>query len=136
MKNLLLLVIISGCFIVFSCKEKESDRFKFLTDTTWRTDSLLVNGIDATGPGGLLEDFIGDTKFNKDGTGSFGEYTGIWRFSAEETKLVIETDSLPLPIIADIKELTSNSLKLTTALPNPANPLGSPLNIRMTFKPK
>lgn len=135
MKNVLLMVIISGCFFVFSCKEKESDRFKFLTETTWSPDSLLVNGVDATLPGGLLENFVGDTKFNKDGTGSFGTYEGTWRFSAEETKLVIETDSLPLPIIADIKELTSMSLKLTTALPNPLNPM-SPFNIRMTFKAK
>lgn len=135
MKNLILFVIISSCFAVFSCKDKESDNFKFLTENTWVTDSLLVNGVDATGPGGLLENFLGDTKFNKDGTGSFGAYEGTWRFNLNETKLVIETDSLPLPITADIKELTSSSLKLTTVFPNPLN-LQDLLKIRMTFKAK
>jgi hypothetical protein len=135
MKNLLLFVIISGCFVVFSCKKKESDRFKFLTSPIWVADSLLANGVDATGPGGILSSFIGDAKFNTDGTGYFGSYTGTWRFNSDETKLVIETDSLPIPVVADIKELTSSSLKVTTVLPNPLDPL-SPFNIRMTFKPK
>ncbi len=135
MKNLLLLVIITGSFVVFSCKAKESDRFRFLTDPIWVTDSLLVNGVDATGPGGLLTNFLGDTKFNSDGTGYFGDYEGTWRFNTDETKLVIETDSLPIPVIADIKELTSTSLKLTAPLPNLTDPL-HPFKIRMTFKPK
>ena len=135
MKNLVLLLIISGCFAVFSCKEKESDRFSLLTDPIWVPDSLLANGINAGGPGGLLERFMGDVKFNKDGTGYFGDYTGTWMFSSNETELVISSDSIPIPIIADIKELTSISLKLTTVLPNQANPQ-NPYNIRMTFKAK
>jgi len=135
MKNLLLFVVISGCFLAFSCKSKESDRFKFLTGPIWVADSLIANGVDATGPGGILESFIGDAKFNTDGSGYFGSYEGTWRFNSDETKLVIETDSLPIPVIADIKELTSTSLKVTTVLPNPLDPL-SPFNIRMTFKPK
>jgi hypothetical protein len=135
MKNLVLLLIITGCFAVFSCKEKESERFRLLTDPIWRTDSLLVNGVDATGPGGILTDFLGDTKFNTDGTGYFGDYTGTWMFTSDETELVITSDSLPIPVIADIKELTSVSLKLTTLMPNP-NDLTQTYNIRMTFKVK
>jgi hypothetical protein len=135
MKNVALLLIISGCFFVFSCKEKESERFGFLTDPIWVTDSLIANGVNAGGPGGVLAKFLGDAKFEKDGTGYFGKYTGTWRFNADETELVISSDSIPIPVIADIKELTSVSLKLTTVMPNP-NDLTNPYNIRMTFKAK
>lgn len=135
MKNILLFIVIVICFTVFACEKKESERFRLLTGPVWAADSLLANGVDATGPGELLADFSGDAKFQKDGTGTFGEYTGTWRFNSDETQLVIETDSLPIPVITDIKELTSKSLKVTTVLPNLINPL-SPYNIRMTFKAK
>lgn len=136
MKNILLFLTIAGFFWFASCeKDKESDNFKNLTGRTWLSDSLLVNGVDASGIGGLLEDFKGDVKFNEDGTGTFGNYTGEWLFGLNETQLIISSDSLPLPITANIKELTSTSLKITTNFPNPLVP-GSTLNIRMTFKPK
>lgn len=135
MKNIVLLAVIAGCFFAFSCGEKESERFKFLTDPIWRPDSLLANGVDASGPGGILADFLGDAKFNKDGTGYFGQYTGTWKFNIGETELIIASDSLPIPVVADIVELTSMSLKLTTILPNPQD-IQNPFNIRMTFKPK
>lgn len=135
MKNVVMLLIITGCFAAFSCSKKETDRFTLLTDPIWAPDSLLANGVNAGGPGGLLEKFMGDAKFNKDGTGYFGDYTGTWMFSADQTELVINSDSIPVPIIADIKELTSISLKLTTVLPNPVDLL-HPYNIRMTFKAK
>jgi hypothetical protein len=106
-----------------------------LSEPTWLTDSLLANGVDASVPGGVLEKFKGEAKFNEDGTGNFGKYTGTWRFNPEETQLTIITDSLPLPIIADIKELTEISLKITTVVPNPLDQL-NPFNIRMTFKAK
>jgi hypothetical protein len=112
MRNFLLLLIFSGCLATFSCKEKESERFSFLTGVTWVTDSLIANGQDASHPGQLLADFKGEAKFNKDGTGSFGNYTGEWNFSSNETQLVIKSASLAIPVIADIKELTSISLSL------------------------
>jgi hypothetical protein len=74
-------------------------------------------------------------KFNTNGTGSFGSYTGSWQFANNESELIIVTDSLPIPITAQIKELTSTSLKLTTALITPTPPY-TPLSIRMTFKAK
>ena len=135
MKNLFLLLAITGCFTVFSCKDKESERFRLLTDPVWRTDSLVANGVDASGAGGILEDFVGDVKFAKDGTGNFGDYEGTWMFNIGETQLIIESDSLPITVIADIIELTSASLKLKTKFPNPLDLL-NPINIRMTFKPK
>lgn len=135
MKNLLLVGMITCCFFAFSCKDKESDRFKFLTENVWAPDSLVANGVDASGPGGILESFVGDATFNKDGTGTFGSYVGTWRFNVDETKIVIETESLAIPVTANIAELTSTSLKLTTVLPNP-NDLQNPFNIRMTFKAK
>jgi hypothetical protein len=136
MKNLALLLIVSGCFYFSSCKkDSESDAFKYLTGTVWVSDSLVANGVDASGPGGLLENFKGDVKFNKDLTGSFGSYIGTWRFSFNETQIVITTSSLPVPLTTQIVELTSVSLKITTSYPNPINP-NAPINIRMTFKPK
>lgn len=134
MKKLLLFVI-TGLIVLFSCKEKESERFQLLTDHIWRTDSLLANGVDASGPGGILEDFVGDVRFEKDGKGYFGTYQGTWMFNAGETQLIIESDELQIPIVADIIELTAMSLKIKTKFPNPAD-LQNPINIRMTFKPK
>ena len=58
MKNFGLLLIITGCFFISSCKkDSQSEKFKLLTGPTWTTDSLLANGIDASGPGGILEIF-------------------------------------------------------------------------------
>lgn len=136
MKNIIMLLIISGVFIAYSCeKDDRSERFKLLTEPAWATDSLLANGVDASGAGGLLEKFKGDAKFKEDGTGNFGKYSGTWRFNTEETQLTIVTDSMPLPIIADIKELTAISLKITTLVPNPLDQY-NPFKIRMTFKAK
>ncbi len=135
MKHLLILLVFAGCFFSSCKKDSQSDRFKFLTGPVWTSDSLLANGIDASGTGGFLENFKGDAKFYTDGTGNFGNYTGTWRFASAETQLVIMTDSLPVPLTANIAELTSISLKVTTSYPNILN-LASPINIRMTFKAK
>jgi hypothetical protein len=136
MKNLTLLLIISGCFLIFSCvKESKSETFKLLTGPVWASDSLLVNGVDAGYAGGMLDIFKGDAKFNTDGTGYFGKYSGNWRFAYNETEIIIVQDSLLLPITTKIAELTAISLKITTTYPNTINP-ASPFFIRMTFKAK
>jgi hypothetical protein len=134
MKNIVLFFAICLTFAIFSCnKENDSERFKLLTGVTWVSDSLLVNGFDASGPGGLLEDFKGDVKFNADYSGTFGNYDGTWRFAFDETEIVISSDSLLLPITAVIRELTESSLKVTTSYQIPP---ADPINIRMTFKAK
>lgn len=134
MKNITLLTIILCSFLIFSCKEEsQSERFKLLTGPVWESDSLLANGADASGPGGILENFKGDAKFNEDYTGYFGVYTGTWRFAFDETQIVIETESLPIPITAIIAELNESSLKITTTYQVPP---ADPINIRMTFKAK
>jgi hypothetical protein len=136
MRNIVLLLIIAGIFAAASCsKDDRSERFKLLTAPIWATDTLMANGVDASGHGGILEKFKGDAKFNEDGSGYFGVYTGQWRFNVDETQITIITDSLPLPIISNIKELTKTSLKITTVVPNPLDQL-NPFNIRMTFKAK
>jgi len=106
-----------------------------LTGPVWASDSLLANGIDASGESGLLKNFKGDAKFNEDGSGYFGIYKGTWRFSYNETQIVITTDSLPLPLTTKIAELTSASLKITTTYSTPLNPT-VPVNLRLTFKAK
>ena len=134
MKNIVLALVTICSFLIFSCsKNSQSASFKLLTGPVWQSDSLLVNGVDAGGPGGLLENFNGDIKFNTDYTGTFGSYTGTWRFAFNETQIVISSDSLPLPLTAVINELTQSSLKITTSYQLP--PAGS-INIRMTFKAK
>jgi len=136
MKKIAFLLFISVTVMAASCtKETVSDRFTLLTGHIWRTDSLLAGGVNASGTGQLLEKFAGDIKFNEDGTGYFGQYTGTWRFVYDETSIVLETTELPVPLTALIKELTATSLKLTTNYPNITDP-ANPLKIRMTFKPK
>lgn len=136
MKNLALLLIISGFCVVFGCKkETKSEQFLLLTGPVWASDSLLAEGIDASRPGQMLAKFAGDIKFREDGSGYFGQYTGKWRFAFSETELVIESDSLQVPLTTKIAELTKKSLKLTTSYPNLLNPT-NPIDIRMTFKAK
>jgi hypothetical protein len=136
MKNLALFLIISGFLIASSCKkDSNSESFNLLTGTVWVSDSLLANGIDASGAGGLLEDFKGEARFNEDLTGQFGNYTGTWRFTSNETQIVITSDDLILPLTVKIAELTKTSLKVTTSFPNLTDPQ-NPYNLRMTFKAK
>ena len=123
-------------FLFSSCKkDSQSEQSKLLTGPIWASDSLLANKVDARGPGGMLADFNGEVKFNEDGTGNFGIYSGTWRFAYNETQIVITTDALPLPLTTKIAELTKTSLKITTSYPNLLNP-SAPINIRMTFKAK
>lgn len=134
MKNLALLLIVAGFIYCSSCtKDSQSESFKFLTGPVWASDSLLANGIDASGPAGMLVNFLGNAKFNPDGTGYFGVYTGTWRFAYNETQIIITTESLPVPLTTKIAELTKISLKVTTSYPNLLNP-AAPILIRMTFK--
>jgi hypothetical protein len=136
MKNATYLLIISIIVVFFACgKKNESERFNLLTSHAWTSDSLLAEGIDVSGPGQLLEKFKGDAEFRKDGSGNFGKYTGTWRFAYDETSLVIDSDSLQVPLTVNIVELTKASLKVITSYPNPLN-LSNPYDIRMTFKAK
>jgi hypothetical protein len=136
MKNLILSVMILGIILSTGCKkDSTSERFKMLTGTVWTTESLLANGIDASGPGQLLEKFKGDAEFREDGTGYFGLYTGTWYFAFQETEIVIQTDSLPIPLTALIDQLTASLLKITTSVTTAQNP-SVPVNIEMTFKAK
>lgn len=136
LNNLLLLGLIAITLALTNCsKEDENDLFKFLTTPLWRTDSLLANGVDASQPGQLLAKFKGDAKFKVDGTGTFGIYTGTWWFTENRTQIIINTDSLPLPLTSKIVELTASSFKITTGVPDLIGGTGI-INLRMTFKAK
>jgi hypothetical protein len=136
MKRVLLLIITGLTLILWACnKDTESEKFRLLTAHIWTSDSLLAEGVDASGPGQILEKFKGDAKFNKDYTGYFGKYTGTWKFAYDETNIVIDSDSLQVAITTNIVLLNEVSLKVTTAYPNVLNP-SNPLDIRMTFKAK
>src|SRR5665648_641327 len=116
MKKTAILLFVTLLLMASACKkETQSERFLLLTAHTWITDSLLAGGIDASGPGQLLEKFKGDIKFNEDGSGFFGQYDGTWRFVYDETSVVLESVDLPAPLTAFIAELTSSSLKMTTS---------------------
>jgi hypothetical protein len=129
--TLFLLVLVS-----FSCKkDTKSPKLILLTSHVWVADSLLANGAEVGGVGGLLEAFNGDTKFNEDGTGYVGTIVGTWQFSDNEQNIIIISQSLPIPVTTKIIELTDNSLKLTTSYPLPVVPPAF-LDVRMTFKPK
>ena len=141
MKRAFFLIIMAGVFMWTACDKDDdpSDRFRYLTQTIWVADSLLVNGFDAGSPGGLLEDFRGDVDFREDGTGTFGIYEGTWQFQQNETELLIRSDSLTvLPmntLYTKIEELEANSLKISATFPNPYDP-NNPLRLRLTFLPK
>jgi len=118
--------------LTLSCnKEKVSEQFTLLTSHTWTSDSLLADGVDASGPGQILEKFKGDVTFNKDGTGTFGQYSGTWIFADNETSLAIDSPDLPFTLTTHIVELKATSLKVTFTYPGVTT-----INVRMTFKPK
>ena len=120
---------------MMSCQNEDvSERIKLLTGPTWVSDSLLANGVDAGNPGEFLGKFKGEAKFNEDGTGIFGDYTGTWELTYNETQLIISSDSLALPVVTGLEELTASSLKITAAVPNVIEP--APIKLRMTFKAK
>ena len=136
MKRLIFISIFSGLIFFFGCKkDTTSERFKLLTGPVWTTESLLANGVDASGPGQILEKFKGDAKFSADGTGYFGMYSGSWYFAFEETQIVINTDSLPIPLTSLIDELTVAKFKISTSYSSAANPT-VPIAISMTFRAK
>ncbi len=136
MKKLSLIALVALVFWFSSCnKTEENDRFELLTGALWASDSLLVDGQDASGPGEILEKFKGEAKFNRDATGYFGSYTGNWRFAEDRTQIIITTDSLPIPLATIIDELSSTSLRITTAYPSLTNP-DEDMHIRMTFNAK
>ncbi len=131
----IVITIATVLLLVLACSKKDdnSENFIFLTDNTWLSDSLLVNGIDASGEGEPLEKFVGEATFNKDGSGTFGLYDGAWYFTNNETVITITTEDLPIPLTCNIVELTASSFKITTSFNDPI--LGQ-LAIRITFKAK
>jgi hypothetical protein len=133
---LLLTVVLAG-LVLYSCKKEEPQLtpYELLTLHVWVSDSLLANGADASGPGQLLEKFNGEAEFRTDGTGTFGQYSGTWTLSTDNTEITIVTPELPMPVVALVAELTKTSLKITTGFPDIANP-GQTIAIRMTFKSK
>lgn len=136
-RNLVLLLMVTAALMLTNCsKDEGDDRFDLLTSHPWTTDSLLANGVNAGNPGQLLYKFKGDARFNKDGTGTFGIYTGTWWFTENKTQIIIKSDSIPLPLTNKIVELTESSFKITTSVPDISGLLGGPIQVRMTFKAK
>lgn len=133
----LLLCLIPGIFLLISgCKKEEVlTPYQLLTLHVWVADSLLADGVEAGGPGQMLEKFNGDVVFRIDGTGTFGEFTGTWTLSENNQEITIVTPDIPFPILTLVGELTKTSLKITTGFPDINTP-GETIDIRMTFKPK
>lgn len=106
-----------------------------LTTPVWTTVTLLANGVDASGPGGLLASFVGDAKFNENGTGYFGINTGQWWLNSDETELSIYPDSPRILFTCIINQLTSSTLEVTTTVQNISDPQ-NPITVQMTFRAK
>lgn len=139
MKPYITLLFVFAGIMLFSCKDDDddkTDREKLLTAHVWVADSLLANGVDASGPGGVLEKFKGEAKFNTDGTGTFGEYSGTWTMSSNQDDITIVAEELLVPVLARIVELTETSLKITASVPDMTTTPTSLIAIRMTFKAK
>ena len=138
MKSRYFLVVIAALVIATSCSKKDdSERFKLLTGHVWESDVLLVDGVDESGVGGLLEEFVGDARFKTDGTGTFGQYEGNWYFSNNETMITISSPSLMngLRITLNIEELTADVFTMSTTLAIKLDPL-NPNLIELSFKAK
>lgn len=137
MKIRRLLILIAAVVVTAAaCKKEEgSERFRILTGTIWQSDELLIDGQDASGTGQALENFVGEAEFKKDGTGTFGQYTGTWYFSNNENNITITTTDLPVPLTTSIEELTKQSFKITTLFPIWGDP-SAPNLVRITFKAK
>lgn len=135
MKKLLLFLFSLSALGYISCKEEEPvlTPYELLTTRIWASDSLLANGVDASGPGEMLETFKGNAIFNTDGSGVLGNYNATWTLSVDNTEITIITVEPAMEIITTIRELTKTSLKITTAVADINNP-GQFIEIRMTFK--
>lgn len=135
MREIVFTAILTGVMMfATSCdKDKESERSKLLTGRIWQSHELLVDGADETS--GLLAGFVGEAKFNKDGTGYFGQFTGTWYFSNNESNITITTTDLPAPLTTTIIELTSQRFKISTSFPIKLDPM-NPNLIEITFVPK
>lgn len=136
MKKEIVLFCLTVCLLVFACsKEEKSERFELLTTPVWTTESIVATGADTTGVGVLVKMLKGDAKFNEDGTGTFGTFTGQWNFNSDETEITITTLSLPGSLVADIITLTAQSLKLSTDITLPTHQEDL-INIQMSFNVK
>lgn len=139
MKSIRLFTLLAAVVIIISsCSKKDdSERFKLLTGHIWESDELLVDGVDESGAGMLLEEFVGDAEFKTDGTGTFGQYTGTWSFSNNETKITISSPALMngIPVTLNIEELTSGVFKMSTTLPIKGD-LANPNLIELGFVAK
>ena len=144
MKQLGILMLFLSALVIVSCDKDEEDvseKFKLLTGVQWESQTLQVNGEDASGEGQLLENFKGDVNFNENGTGSFGQYSGTWEFANNEEMLVIKTviaveeTEIPVTLNCRIIQLTNSLLDISTEFPNFETPQ-EPLNIEMTFRAK
>lgn len=134
MRNIVCLSFITAVLLLTACsKDKKSERFRLLTTPVWVSESILVDGEEAAGDWDFLNEFTGEAKFNEDGTGSFGSFTGQWRFNEAETEITITTETMPLPIVTIIIELTSERLEISTVTLNPKNPSES-AEVTMIFK--
>lgn len=124
------LVCVAVCLLITACnKEEKSERFILLTTPVWSAQSFEASGTDTTGIGILIKQLDGDAKFNEDGTGYFGNFTGQWKFMSDETQIQIDTPSLLAPVITDIILLTDQSLKLLATVT-----ILAPIDLIMTFK--
>lgn len=134
MKRRYLCLVVAALVMLAACsKDKESERFRFLTGNIWESEELLVDGQDESG--GLLSFLAGEARFNKDGTGSFGDYAGTWYFSNNETQITIKTESLPVPLTLIVNELTGQKFKISTYFPIKLDP-DNPNLIEITFRAK
>jgi hypothetical protein len=134
------LTFITCICLLFTCNKEDttpSERFTLLTTPLWTSDSLLANGEDAGGPGELLEKFKGDAKFNEDGSGFFGQYSGSWQLTSNDENITIYSDSLLIPVTCFIEELSTTDFKIVTSFPvKDENDIPQTVGIKITFKPK
>jgi len=135
MKKFIYLSLVALVLLLVSCsKDEKSERFILLTTPVWTTESITATGADTTGVGVLIKLIRGDAKFNPDGTGTLGMFSGQWSLSDDENQITITTLALPA-IVADILTLTAQSLSLSADITIATHPQDL-IKIVLSFKVK
>lgn len=124
MKNikLLSLLLLAVLFTFSSCGDKDEDpkpltNKQILTAETWKVSKIKEDGIDVSDEPEAAYWKNTRLKFNTDGTynatTSGSSDTGIWEFSNNESRIVVDPNT-DEEESWDITELKANSLKIRT----------------------
>lgn len=141
MKNTISLIVKLLCFLLFiTACDNESEQVEelpanILTSQAWKVTTNIQDGED------MLLDCEADdrTTFFDDGTLTVedlgavcdNESTGTWELSNGGNTLTMIDNSIPIPIVGNIKTLTSDKLDIEGSL----NAFGTTISFNIIYEP-